>query len=157
MQEENVGQQAESTSVRGKQEMATGGSHITSPPTLRGGHGRGATSSYGVQDWEMSGAVSFVSSAHRPVRAGIGRGAGRSSDRLVGDQRLMGEELFCPPAWWRRESSMGRGRGRGFVQRGGGSRSQPLTLYSDFEEESVNNGCVSQDGRAPLVGNLVNN
>ena len=157
LQEENVGQQAESTSVRGKQEMATGGSHITSPPTLRGGHGRGATSSYGVQDWEMSGAVSCASSAHQPVRASVGRGAGRSSDHLVDDQRLKGGERRCPPDWWRRESSMVRGRGRGFVQRGGGSSCQPLTLYSDFEEEGVNYGCVSQDGRAPLVGNLVNN
>ena len=156
MQEENVGHRAESTSVCGKQEMATVSSHITPPPSLRRGHGRGATS-YGLQDWEMSGAVSCVFSAHRPVRASVGRGAGRSSHHLLDDQRLKGGERRCPPAWWRRESSMGRGRGRGFVQRGGGSRSQPLTLYSDFEEESVNNGCVSQDGRAPLVGNLVNN
>ena len=154
MQEEDVGHKAESTSVRGEQEMAKVGSHITPPPALRRGHGRGATS-YGGQGWEMSGAASCVSSAHRPVRAGIERGAGRSSDRLVDDQRLKGEELFCPPAWWRRESSMGRGRGS--VQQGGGSRRQPPTLYSDFDEESVNYGCVSQDARAPLVGNLVNN
>ena len=157
MQEEDVGHKAESTSVRGEQEMAKVGSHITPPPALRRGHGRGATSSYGVQSWEMSGAVSCVSSAHRPVRAGIEKGAGRSSDRLVGDQRLKGGELLCPPAWWRRQLIMGRGRGRGSVQRGGSSCSQPPTLYSDFDEESVNYGCVSQDARAPLVGNLVNN
>ena len=156
LQEENVGHKAESTSVCGKQEMATVGSHTTPPPSLRRGHGRGATS-YGVHDWEMSGAVSFVSSAHRPVRVSVGRGAGRSSDHLVDDQRPKGGERRCPPDWWRRELNMGRGRGRGFVQRGGGSSCQPLTLYSDFEEESVNYGCVSQDARAPLVGNLVNN
>ena len=152
LQEENVGHKAESTSVCGKQEMATVGSHITPPPSLRRGHGRGATSSYGVQDWEMSGAVSCVSSAYRPLNASVGRGAGRSSDHLVDDQRLKGGERRCPPDWWRRESSMGRGGGRGYVQRGGGSCRQPPTLYSDFDEDSV-----SQDARAPLVGNLVNN
>ena len=156
LHEDDVGHKAESTSVPGEQEMATVGSHTTPPPTLRRGPGRGATS-YGGQGWEMTGAASCVFSAHRPVRAGIGRGAGRSSHRLVDDQRLKGGELLGPPAWWRRESSMGRGRGRGYVQRGGGSRSQPPTLYSDFDEESVNYGCVSQDARAPLVGNLVNN
>jgi len=153
LHEDDVGHKAESTSVCGEQEMAKVGSHITPPPALRRGPGRGATS-YGGQGWEMSGAASCGSSAHRPVRAGIGRGAGRSSDRLVDDQRLKGEELLCPPAWWRRESSMGRGRGRGrgYIQRGGGSRRQPLTLYSEFDEESVDYGCVSQDARAPLVG-----
>jgi len=151
LHEDDVGHKAESTSVPGEQEMATVGSHTTPPPTLRRGPGRGATS-YGGQGWEMTGAASCVFSAHRPVRAGIGRGAGRSSHRLVDDQRLKGGELLGPPAWWRRESSMGRGRGRGSVQRGGGSRRQPPSLYSDFDEESVNYGCVSQDTRAPLVG-----
>ena len=151
LQEEHVGHKAESTTVCGKQEMATVGSHITPPPSLRREHGRGATS-YGGQGWEMSGAVSCVSSAYRPLNASVGRGAGRSSARLVDDQRLKDGEQRCPPAWWRRESSMGRGRGRGYVQQGGSSRRQPPTLYSDFDEESV-----SQDARAPLVGNLVNN
>jgi len=151
LQEEHVGHKAESTTVCGKQEMATVGSHITPPPSLRREHGRGATS-YGGQGWEMSGAVSCVSSAYRPLNASVGRGAGRSSARLVDDQRLKDGEQRCPPAWWRRESRLGRGRGRGSVQRGGGSRRQPLTLYSDFDEESVIYGCASQDARAPLVG-----